>query len=48
MIAGNSIDQVAANLAISRRTAQKHLERIFRKLDVNNLASAYIKLLRAR
>jgi DNA-binding CsgD family transcriptional regulator len=45
--AGNSAAQVAANLEISPRTAQKHLERIFRKLDVNNLASACVKLLRS-
>jgi DNA-binding NarL/FixJ family response regulator len=43
---GESIDDVATHLTISRRTAQKHLERIFRKLGVNNLAAACMKLVR--
>ncbi len=44
---GDSIAQVAAGLAISQRTAQKHLERVFRKLGVNSLAAACVKLLRS-
>jgi DNA-binding CsgD family transcriptional regulator len=46
IVNGDSVSDVARALAMSPRTAQKHLERIFRKLGVNNLAAACVKLLK--
>lgn len=46
VITGDSISKVAGDLQMSPRTVQKHLERIFRKLRVNNLASACVKMLK--
>jgi DNA-binding CsgD family transcriptional regulator len=47
IVDGNPVQAVAATLSMSPRTLQKHLERIFRKLNVNNLAAACVKLMRA-
>ena len=45
---GNSISEIARALTMSPRTVQKHLERIFRKLGVNNLAAACVKMLKIK
>jgi DNA-binding CsgD family transcriptional regulator len=47
IVNGDSVADLARALAMSPRTAQKHLERIFRKLGVNNLAAACVKLLKS-
>jgi DNA-binding CsgD family transcriptional regulator len=48
VVKGDSIPDVATSLSISQRTVQKHLERIFRKLGVNNLAAACVKILKSK
>jgi DNA-binding CsgD family transcriptional regulator len=37
---GDSADQIADQLGISRRTVEKHLEHAYRKLDVHNRREA--------
>lgn len=46
LVNGDSIPAIAQSLAMSPRTVGKHLERIFKKLGVNNLAAACVKLLK--
>jgi DNA-binding CsgD family transcriptional regulator len=46
VVNGDSVSRVARALSMSPRTVQKHQERIFRKLGVNNLAAACVKMLR--
>jgi len=45
LLQGRSVSEVATQLLISPRTVQKHLERIFPKLGVNNLTAACVKLI---
>jgi DNA-binding CsgD family transcriptional regulator len=47
IVGGDSIREAANALAMSPRTVGKHLERIFRKLGVNNLAAACVKMLKS-
>jgi DNA-binding CsgD family transcriptional regulator len=47
LVNGDSIPQIAQSLAMSPRTVGKHLERIFKKLGVNNLAAACVKMLKS-
>jgi DNA-binding CsgD family transcriptional regulator len=46
LAAGKSNSQVATILAISPRTVHKHLERIFRKLGVENRTAAVVRALK--
>jgi DNA-binding NarL/FixJ family response regulator len=46
IVNGDSVSDVSGSLTMSPRTVQKHLERIFRKLGVNNLAAACVKMLK--
>ncbi len=48
ILAGATAARAATELAISPRTLQKHLERIFDKLGVNSLSAACVKLLGPR
>ena len=45
MAAGATVGRAAADLRVSPRTVQKHLERVFHKLGVNTLAAACVKVL---
>ena len=45
ILQGSLVPQVATELSISARTVEKHLERVFQKLNVNSLAAACVKLL---
>jgi DNA-binding CsgD family transcriptional regulator len=45
VLQGGSAGDAAGRLGASRRTVEKHLERVFRKLGVNTLAAACVKIL---
>ena len=46
LLTGITVAQAAKKLQISPRTLQKHLERIFKKLEVGSLSAAMVRLLR--
>ncbi|HEY1683201.1 MAG TPA: helix-turn-helix transcriptional regulator [Tepidisphaeraceae bacterium] len=46
ILQGYTIAQAAEKFSISPRTVQKHLQHIFRKLDVNSLSAACVKILK--
>jgi DNA-binding CsgD family transcriptional regulator len=45
ILAGATASQASAKLGVSPRTAHKHLQRIFKKVGVNSLSAACVKLL---